>query len=852
MLDTSILERKIHAQVMDMCFKAIVTEAFVGSLPIHQYELDDGLTHDFVNYANECLEDLGSVNLLRDAMKTSMGAAQKAYVQSIYDICYETATTVTGRILEENKNDDDALKDAADNVALTPSEYKKFSSAASNLTPTTLTNMIQKKTLDTIKEEQEAYKRDSELETEIVNAINAVTEDEDEEEDIPESMLGGGADETGSDIGQDDNNDDGTIGTDGNEEVPEEMSDMGAEAFFSNPLLMKAYGYSAAQEGAIYVGNAYDNDDSATEAYMNTPKIPTGKATEAFHTYMKSIAGDNYRHRHSSMFSKLQELAYEGILASMESYDQIPFETMKDITIQNTFSKFQSHSSKNFKSAMESISRYDFKGVGVKKAQASSSQVMHDLSIALDNAGLSDKAKVYRTGGVVTVKSHGLNNRELGDLESVCESMGPYTRVGGRTHAIFNIPCIESNDSAMEALFSKNTGAADAKKLNDNDLVKEWVLSKKNTGVNLHGDLNEIKQEMQASVNADSTIKRSFKKIAGAAVCVEEYNGDIYAIFIGDVKGKKKVYDANRKKMQSDVGFYYDHFKKASESAGIEDGPRPHGGPGAPPPPPAPSAPPMRGPGGPEGPGGPPEPDKKALDTGLLTASIIYTFFETLNSMNLYCPKLDEIRNFVDETLPVEGRVELDKKTFAHFFKKVIGEAAQHAKCAPNTAELDVVQKDMDIVREKIAAPGFENSRNEIEKAVESVQRIIDQRRDYLVARNKRPMPVVESYFETMSRTRDVLKFNRTASLMAKKPNVTGIKYKIDPQGKSNYVAVEAYNMGGSIVNKSTIVLESVKGELPDYVEAAIRSSNLMDCGKTITLSDSRSGRTYMRTSGNR
>ena len=83
MIDTSVIERKIHDQVMDMTFKAIVTEAFVGSLPIAESELTDGLTQGFVAYANECLEDLGSYKMLDKAIESAKDPVAKAYLKKM-------------------------------------------------------------------------------------------------------------------------------------------------------------------------------------------------------------------------------------------------------------------------------------------------------------------------------------------------------------------------------------------------------------------------------------------------------------------------------------------------------------------------------------------------------------------------------------------------------------------------------------------------------------------------------------------------------------------------------------------------------------------------------------------------
>ena len=551
MIDTSIIERKIYNRVMDMCFSAVVTEAFIGGLPINESDMSDELTENFVKYASECLNDLGGSKMLASAMEGKLNDAQRAYLEKFQAICMETAQSVTSRILKENKGDDEALREAADKVTLTPSEYKKFSSAASSLTPESLSKMIQKKTLDTIKEEKEAYKKDAELETEIISALNDASEDEEGANSaVPPAFQNDGDRPTGADIGQASGSDaqeptnqptadsflvtlesfgddvKATVGEkkydlvtnqdqveavmkasqiDGEVEVVEEIPVIksgdkyycvgrdpengqthalsvevqASESFNSNDTLAKMRqiaGVYAAEsifshfkkyaaedadtlvnklterlekEGLAEVakvtkdngmvsvktftdgkndpilkkiekvcksvGRCEKNEDDdkvyfefalkpAQESHFvdtqngskkdpaqnitgaqigqacpcpnhqkeESAKDPVKKAVgkepgnqvgqqgmftdatkgarkemtpadEGFKSYMKSIAGENYRERHASIFSRLQELAYESIIATTELYDEIPFATMAQITKENTFKNFGSH-----------------------------------------------------------------------------------------------------------------------------------------------------------------------------------------------------------------------------------------------------------------------------------------------------------------------------------------------------------------------------------------------------------------------------------------------------------------------------------------------------------------------------
>jgi hypothetical protein len=607
MMDSSLVERSIQKQVMDMCFESIVSEAFIGGLPIEDSELNAGLTQHLAQYATECLKDLGSSDLLKEAMESAQSPAKKAYLHKMYDVCMEAASSVTARILETYKNDDAALRDSVKQVSLTPEEYARFSKAAASLTPSTLTSMIQKKTLDVIKDEKEAYKKDSELQTELVNALAAA--DEDEEGFSTEDPEDKGGEEAAP---QETPDEDVSVGEG---EAPEAPNNDDGGAPDGADIGQESYG--AAQESHfVDVQNSSKKEHVHTGAWIGRydceccgkAKDPK-KAQEAFESYMKSLAGERYRSKHCSVFSRIQELAYEGIMATTESYTDIPFETMTLITKQNTFSRFNSHQSKSLCSKMDCIGRYAFESVGT-----------------------------------------------------------PDT----------------------------------------------------------------------------------------------------------------------------------------------------------------------------------PQQSQDQLSTALLTSSIIYTFFETLNSMNLYCPKLDEVKRFVDETIPISQRVELDRNGLMDAINGMVEQVKASTQRATTVPEVDEIRQDLDVVREKCNAPGFESHKGEIKEKLDGLESFIAQKRDRLIEEQRPVQAAVENYGQTLQRTRDTLKFSRAANVLARKPNVSYIKCKVDPQANSQYVAVECYTVDHRPAGSTTVVLESNFGnDLVGYVMGAIESSALAHLDKKYMVSDKRSGKVY-------
>lgn len=928
MLDTSVVERKIRGQVLDMTFKAIVTEAFVGGLPINESELDEGLTQKFVGYANECLEDLGGYHLLEQAIENTVDPIKKARLRRMSAVCMEAAQEVTARILKENAGDDKALIEGAKNVALTPEEYARFSKNAATLTPDSLSKMIQKKTLAVIKEEKEAYKKDAELETELKNALNEAEDDEDDSENAistelsPEdkseaegknenddvnAMQAGNNDATGADIGQSSNSpsvaelmedetpsaesyiympanesilsrikekltrkhgtgnlspetakaavdkwarDKGLKPVDSQDVIEnlyrtmmdgatpnlqkspdgfyydvelykdavvfaafdkdkkaglyllsgEDLSEKGAsesdtdtscskftkmqeeikkdpeqqitgmligmacpcpkhqaEEASKDPV-KKAVDHTAstqvAQQGmAPNTGAPQTTNDDPGQLGMDPEKGVPQKANDepgqtgmesasGFDSYMRALAGKNYRAKHASIFSRIQELAYESMLGTTESYENIPFKTMADITKHDTFEVFGSHWNAGFEQMVDSIGLYNF--------------------------------------GI-----------------------------------------------AQEGFFDrwKKTGRKEAKQMNDEELAVAFIAAMKDSGLNLSGDTKALKAAMVESEKADPTIQRRYTTIDGVAVVLEHSDMGFDVIYM---VGNKTVWKT-RPQMIGIVGNYLDKKTKEDRKA-------------------AKQAPATESEATPDQPNA----EEDILNNSLLVASIIYTFFETLNTMNLYCPKLAEIRRFVDETIPVQNRIALDANAFKSFLQELVSSAKTQLLKADTTQEVDAMQKNFDIVRERMSAPGFESIRDSVNKAVESIQSAIDQRRDKIVSSQRPVQTAVESYSDTLKRERDVMKFDRATNLLGRKPNVVSLRCKVDPQGHSKYVAIEAFDAKHSVAGKTTIVLESaLASDVVDYVTGTIKASKMSAMTKPVIMTDARSGKIYFDSTKN-
>lgn len=503
MANRALTEAAILDRVQNMCLHAIVSEAFIGAVPIPEDDLTDDMTHKLAVYVKESLDDLGGFHLLESAIESCREPIKRAFLKQIRDICTESAKEVTKRVLDSDDIEKKDLDDVANGVAMTASEYEKFVKRATSVDSDTLSKMIQKKTLQTIKDEKEAYKKDEDLKQELKDAMNS------------------------------------------------------------------------------------DSDDvkAAAENFVN-------------HELEVNEKGD-----HVTFFSKLQEVVYEALLYTTESYEDIPFETMSAITRENTFDRFTSHN-KSAVQAFESVCRY-----------------------------------------------------------------------------------------------------------------------------------------------------------------------------------------------------------KSTESVATPDG------------------------------GEPPVDNSKALNSALITTSLIYTFFETLMTMNLWCPKMDDIMAFIKNTLPLNKRIDIDKATFMNAIDGIVANAKHNLRAASTPAEVDAAKNDLEIVREKCAeSKNF--TAEESAYVTEKLDKVIEQmNHKFDVLSNESPKAVVESAFQAMARGRDTTQFNRVASIIGKKPNVDRIRFKVNHSSDhANQIAVEGLDAMNQVVSCSHITLEQTGSDVIGYVKNAIKASKLPDTNKKLEI----------------
>lgn len=248
------------------------------------------------------------------------------------------------------------------------------------------------------------------------------------------------------------------------------------------------------------------------------------------------------------------------------------------------------------------------------------------------------------------------------------------------------------------------------------------------------------------------------------------------------------------------------------------------------------------------------QPDAQKHETALMVASIIYTFFETLNTMNLYCPGLDEVRKFVEENIPLSKMVDDDRERFMHDLTGIVSDAVYNVNKAKSVPEVAETRTDLEAVREaccscKSLESDLPMIKQKLEPVIEQATLKIERLRQ--AAKDAANMaPAVESQMELMHRTRDTAKFSRMASSFGCKRNVNTIRFKIDPTGTAmgrKYVAMECMDASGAVTDRFDIVLEQnvTPESMPGYVSACIRGSKLNSLDKPIRLYDRKNSKLY-------
>lgn len=239
-------------------------------------------------------------------------------------------------------------------------------------------------------------------------------------------------------------------------------------------------------------------------------------------------------------------------------------------------------------------------------------------------------------------------------------------------------------------------------------------------------------------------------------------------------------------------------------------------------------------------------PDEDTHRKALMTASLIYTFFETLNTMNLYCPGLQEVRAVVDERISRNELQENDRVAFMNGMKGIVNSAMGTLRKANSIPEIDMVEGQLQAVREAASrAPGMESYVIQLNQQCQPVFQLADTRRKAL---GVKIAPATETEQEMRLRELDTVEFSSVAASRGPKSNVYSFRCIVDPAkfGQST-IAVESLDGRGVKVGQNLVRLRRnpETAAMDSYLQSVIGSSNLPKHDKRILVINRITGKTY-------
>jgi hypothetical protein len=138
-------------------------------------------------YSFNVVKSIGGMKALENAIDLDYKTLQQnLFLGEIYDTCMESAKACARRNVDEEdcKKRDLQLASVMDRSALTETEYKKFAKRADGMNLDEVAKIIKDKTMAVIKDEQEQYEKEQELDEELKAALKPDTDTEDVPGDV--------------------------------------------------------------------------------------------------------------------------------------------------------------------------------------------------------------------------------------------------------------------------------------------------------------------------------------------------------------------------------------------------------------------------------------------------------------------------------------------------------------------------------------------------------------------------------------------------------------------------------------------------------------------------------------------
>lgn len=172
MINRHILHDKVVDKFRNIAFNSIVSECFIGGLPIDSKHLDSTEADKLKDYMGNVLESLGGFGLLEKAIENATTEPQRDLLLNIYYVCDDVAQEAAKRVEEETdcKKETD-VNTIVDSAEFTEEEYASFIKKSGNLSTDEIAEIIQEKTKQALINERDAYEKEEELEDELKSEL---------------------------------------------------------------------------------------------------------------------------------------------------------------------------------------------------------------------------------------------------------------------------------------------------------------------------------------------------------------------------------------------------------------------------------------------------------------------------------------------------------------------------------------------------------------------------------------------------------------------------------------------------------------------------------------------------------
>ena len=174
MVNKNILLSHVNDKFKLLTLHSIVNECFINGLPIKKEEITPQEKKDLTKYSYKVVKTIGGFNALESAIENPrLTFKQKMKLADIDHLCTTAALEAAKRVVADVdcKDPSTKLNDMVDKASFTEAEYKKFASKAHAIGLEEMSDIIQQKTLAVIKDEQEQYEKEEELDTELKDAL---------------------------------------------------------------------------------------------------------------------------------------------------------------------------------------------------------------------------------------------------------------------------------------------------------------------------------------------------------------------------------------------------------------------------------------------------------------------------------------------------------------------------------------------------------------------------------------------------------------------------------------------------------------------------------------------------------